>query len=125
MSNFRLFKRYSTNRDKQDAITDLYDYSVLSREGEAKNIGTVKKMWLSDIVGDEGFISVSTGWLFGRLYLIPTDSLKVDELLHIIRVPYTEEKVKGGPILLGERDMTNEEAIAVKHYYGLDTLKVP
>ena len=119
MNDFRLFERGSMSGDAQDAITNLYDYSVVSSEG--KNIGSVKEVWLNDETGGEGFISVSTGWLFGRLCLIPAASLEVDDASRIVRVPYTEEKVKGSPDVAGDYHVTSEESMVVKQYYGIDT----
>jgi len=117
MSDFRLFERNSMTGDTQDPITNLFDYSVMSSEG--KKIGKVEEIWLNDMTGGEGFISVSTGWLFGRLCLIPVTSIQVDTDGRVIRVPYTEETVKNAPDVAADYHVTGEEAMVVRQYYGL------
>jgi len=117
MSDFRLFERNSMTGDTQDPITNLFDYSVISSEG--KKIGKVEEIWLNDTTGGEGFISVSTGWLFGRLCLIPVTSIQVDTDARVIRVPYTEETVKNAPDVAADYHVTGEEAMVVRQYYGI------
>src|SRR5947209_7835869 len=68
------------------------DYEVVD-EGE-KKLGTLSCLWL-DRSGQPAFLGIKTGWLFGKTHVVPADRVDVNQGSRRIRLPYSEDMIKG------------------------------
>lgn len=69
-------------------------YDVLDRSGE--DIGDISAFW-TDEIGRPAFIGIKTSWLMGKTHVIPAEAAEVNHAQQHIRVPFTNEEVKGAP----------------------------
>jgi len=81
------------------------DYDVVDKAGN--KIGKLDCLW-SDHMGEPAFLGVKTGWFFGKTHVVPAQAAEVSERSRLIRLPYSEEMIKGAPAY--DADLTLDEA---------------
>jgi uncharacterized protein (TIGR02271 family) len=95
----------------------LYEYEVLSSSGD--KIGSVDGVWVDDATSRLEFISVKTGWAFGKDHVVPIASARGADEDHTIEVPYSAEQVKNGPSFAVEAPLSQSDEDQIYGYYGL------
>jgi uncharacterized protein (TIGR02271 family) len=117
MTNASNFSPINDWADGQNSdASRLFDYTVIANDGD--KIGKVENVWMND--GEQhGFIAISTGWIFGRLCLIPMESLEIDHSAQRIRVPFSKDMVKNSPDVAEDYSVTSEEGQQVRSYYNV------
>lgn len=96
------------------APDQLFDYDVFDSSGT--KIGSVDHVWVDDSTEKLEFISVKTGWLFGKTHLIPTAKSEIRE--HSISVPYPESQIKEAPSFAADQELSPTDESAVYSHYG-------
>jgi len=92
------------------------DYDVVD-EGE-KKLGTLSCLWL-DRSGQPAFLGIKTGWLFGKTHVVPADRVDVNQGSRRIRLPYSEDMIKGAPAFDTDKDLDFDEERQVCDYFKL------
>ena len=75
MTNYTQLQGYEVDGAPNSAFGRLFGYEIIGVDGES--VGTVDNIWMDD-QSKQGFVAITSGWLFGRQCLIPIDSLQVD-----------------------------------------------
>lgn len=94
----------------------LIGYEVIDSNDE--KIGTVNHLW-TDNTGQPAFLGIKTGWLFGKTHVVPVHSAEVNEYGQVIRLPFTEEQVKGSASYDPDADLLPADEEAIYRYYNL------
>lgn len=115
-ANYVPLQGYEPADAKTNTFGRLFGYEVTADDGE--NVGKIDNVWMDDS-GKQGFVAITSGWLFGRQCLIPADSLQVDHDARRARIPYSKDKVKQSPNVAEDYEVTSDEARQVRAYYGL------
>jgi len=90
------------------------DYEVVD-EGE-KKLGSLSCLWL-DRSGQPAFLGIKTGWLFGKTHVVPADRVDVNQGSRRIRLPYSEDMIKGAPSFDTDKDLEPDEERQVCDYF--------
>ena len=83
-----------------------------------RKIGDVHNLW-ADETGQLSFIGVKTGWIFGKNHVVPVHTSQVNERQRIIRLPFSEEKIKNAPTFDADRDLSDSAENEIYRYYGV------
>lgn len=78
----------------QIALDQIVGYDALDNHGD--DIGNVTAFW-TDHRGRPAFIGVRTLWMLGKTHVVPAFGAEVNHARKQIRVPFTNEDVKGAP----------------------------
>jgi uncharacterized protein (TIGR02271 family) len=97
--------------------TNLYDYDVIDSSGG--KIGSVDGVWVDDATNRPEFVSVHTGWLFGKSSIIPIENAQVNDASRSIQVPYSSDQVKDGPSYDTNAELSPADEDQIYNYYGL------
>lgn len=97
--------------------TQLYDYDVIDSQGN--KIGAVDGVWIDDATDQPEFVSVKTGWLFGKNHVMPIQQAQFDETGRTIQMPYDSDRIKGGPSFSTDAELSPDDEDQIYEYYGL------
>ncbi|MFN7142005.1 MAG: PRC-barrel domain-containing protein, partial [Limisphaerales bacterium] len=88
-------------------------------QDEAGNkVGTVHNLWVGEN-GQPTFIGVKTGWIMGKNHVVPANSAIVNDEKKIVRLPYSEEKIKDAPSFDADSILTDMDEQSIRSYYGV------
>jgi uncharacterized protein (TIGR02271 family) len=94
----------------------IIDYEVQDEAGN--KIGTVHNLW-TEADGQPIFFGVKTGWVFGKNHVVPVHTASVNHMQRIVRLPFSEEKIKDAPTFDADHDLSDAEDETIYRYYGL------
>src|SRR5918999_521110 len=94
----------------------LIGYDVIDKSGN--KIGTVNNLWVDQNHRPE-FIGVKTGWLFGKNHVVSVHTTDVNHKSRIIRLPFSEDKIKNAPSFDADADLSDTDDQQVYRYYDL------
>jgi uncharacterized protein (TIGR02271 family) len=97
-------------------LKQLFGCEVL--DNERKSVGTIDNIWVDDS-GQPAFFGVQTGWLFGKLHVVPAHQAHVNYERRRVRLPHSKDKVKDAPSFDATVDLSPAQENEVYHYYGL------
>ncbi|MBA4148938.1 MAG: PRC-barrel domain-containing protein [Verrucomicrobia bacterium] len=81
-------------------------------------IGTVNNLWIGEN-GQATFIGVKTGWVFGKIHLVPANTAIVNDDQKIVRLPYNEKKIKDAPTFDADYVLSDVDEQSIWSYYGV------
>lgn len=81
-------------------------------------IGTVHNLWAGQ-TGHPTFIGVKTGWVFGKNHVVPAETAMVNDNQRVVRLPYSEEKIKEAPAFDADAPLTEVDEQRIRSYYGV------
>jgi uncharacterized protein (TIGR02271 family) len=90
---------------------DVYD------DGDNK-IGSVDNVWIDDATNALEFVGVKTGWIFGKIHIIPTQNAQIGD--GQISFPYPESQIKDAPTFPADHELSPGEEEEVYSYYGIN-----
>lgn len=94
----------------------IVDFDVVDTANN--KIGTVQNLWI-DERGQPTFLGVKTGWVFGKNHVVPVWTATVNGRQRIVRVPFSEDKIKDAPAFDAENDLSEADEQSVRMYYGM------
>lgn len=94
----------------------LIDYDVV--DDHDQKVGTLNSLW-ADRSGHAMFLGIKTGRVFGRTHVVPTEVAKVSESGRRIRLPYSEDMIKGAPAFDADKDLDIASEREVFHYFHM------
>jgi uncharacterized protein (TIGR02271 family) len=109
-------KHHDIRAEGQHELNRLFGFDVLDNDRES--IGSIDNIWV-DQSGQPEFFGVQTGWLFGKIHVVPAQQAAVNYENRRVRVPYSKEKVKDAPSFDTSADLSPEQENEVYRYYGL------
>ncbi|HEX2021353.1 MAG TPA: PRC and DUF2382 domain-containing protein [Candidatus Thermoplasmatota archaeon] len=98
-------------------IYDIYDYTVLDRNG--RRLGPITGFWVDETTGQPEFASVKTGWILGKNHVIPIRDAHFDYGSKMLRVPYEERVIRDAPGFAPDHDLARDEEERVYAHYRL------
>lgn len=104
------------NEQLHRELQRLVGYEVQD-QGSTK-IGTVHSLWADD-TGHNMFVNVKTGWLSGGYHVVPVHTTSVNDKQQVIRVPFTEAKIKDAPSFDENANLLPADEERIYRYYGL------
>lgn len=110
-------KQHRRIEGEQD-LNRLFGFEVVGNDGNS--IGKVDNIWM-DETRQPAFFGIQTGWLFGQIHVVPAHRSEVNFQKRNIRLPYSEEKVKGAPSYDPSVDLTPEQEHEVYRYYNIES----
>lgn len=99
-----------------DSLGQYIDHKVVDRDGYS--VGTLHSLWSDAETGAVEFLGVKAGWIFGRNYVVPAETARLDEAEHLVWLPYTEAFIKDGPAIGVEVDIYEAEEESINRYYS-------
>jgi uncharacterized protein (TIGR02271 family) len=86
------------------------DYDVV--DDHEHKVGTLNSLWV-DRGGHPMFLGIKTGVIFGKTHVVPTEVAKINQSGRSIRLPYSEDMIKGAPAFEADKDLdiTNEREV--------------
>ena len=106
-----------------DAMNRLFDCEVVDAQGN--RIGPVENIWLDPATEQPEFVAVRTGTLMGRTHLVPVAGTQIDDANRQLRVPYSQDQIKGAPHFPDDADLSAEEEQGVYSHYGIRRSEAP
>ena len=92
------------------------DYTVVDRS--ENKVGTVDSVWL-DHNGQPAYVAIRTGWLgMGKTHVVPAQNADVSESRRVIRLPYTEDQIKGAPDFDASAQLQSADEDRIGTYYS-------
>ncbi|MDB6058932.1 MAG: hypothetical protein JWO95_2776 [Verrucomicrobiales bacterium] len=95
----------------------LTNYDV--QDASNTKIGTVHSVWVNDTIGQPTFVGVKTGWMFGKNHVVPIESATVNDEERIVRLPFSEEKIKEAPAFDADRELSDMDEQSIYSYFGM------
>jgi uncharacterized protein (TIGR02271 family) len=84
-----------------------------------QKIGTVNNLW-ADETGQPAFLGMKTGWLgLGKNHVVPVHTAHVNDRDQVIRLPFSEDRIKEAPAFDAETDLTTQDQEEIYRYYGV------
>lgn len=96
----------------------LFGYDVIDNGGN--KVGSVDNVWVDDATSDLEFVGVKTGWLMGKIHVIPTETAQIDNGNQTITVPYPTDQIKDAPSFSGDDELSPDDENQIYSYYGMD-----
>ena len=106
-----------------DAMNQLLDSEVVDAEGN--RIGAVENLWLDPATEQPEFVAVKTGTVMGRTHLVPVAGAQIDDATHQLRVPYSQDQIKGAPHFPADANLSEQDEEQVYRHYGLRRSEAP
>jgi len=106
-----------------DAMNRLYDCEVVDAQGN--RIGPVENLWLDPATEQPEFVAVKTGTVMGRTHLVPVAGAQIDDGTRQLRVPYSQDQIKGAPHFPDDAELSEQEEEQVYRHYGLRRSEAP
>jgi uncharacterized protein (TIGR02271 family) len=94
----------------------LIEYEI--QDQKSQKIGAVHNLW-TDENGVPTFLGVKTGWIFGKNHVVPVHTATVNDRQRIVRLPFSEEKIKEAPTFDADCELTDADEERIYAYYGL------
>jgi len=91
-----------------DEVVDQHDHKL----------GKLNCLW-TDGRGEPAYLGVQTGWVFGKTHVVPADRAEVNEVAHVIRLPFTEEQIKEAPCYDPAAEIDSSTEQEVRSWYGV------
>ena len=92
------------------------DYTVV--DCSENKVGTVDSVWL-DYNGQPAYVAIRTGWLgMGQTHVVPAQNADVSESRRVIRLPYTEDQIKGSPEFDASAQLQSDDEERIGTYYS-------
>jgi uncharacterized protein (TIGR02271 family) len=95
----------------------LFDYDVMDSSGT--KIGSVDGVWVDDATSQPEFISVKTGFLFGKSHIMPLEQGQIDGGNRTITVPYSQDQIKDGPSFDTDATLSPQDEEQIYSFYGM------
>lgn len=99
------------------APTDLYGYEVLDSQNH--KVGSIDGVWVDDATDRLEFIALKTGRLFGKNHVLPVEAAEVDATNRTVRVPYSEDQIKGAPSYATSDELSPDDESQIYDYFGM------
>lgn len=109
-------KQHDPSTAGQHQVNRLFGFDVLDQDRES--IGKIDHIWV-DNTGQPAFFGVQTGWLFGKIHVVPAHQATVNYENRRVRLPHSQEKVKDAPSFDPSEDLSPRQENEVYRYYGL------
>lgn len=109
-------RKHHTTAAEQHDVNRLFGCEVLDSNRES--IGTIDNVWV-DNTNQPAFFGIKTGWLFGKLHVVPAHHADVSYDKRRVRLPHSQEKIKDAPSFDASADLSPEQEDEVYRYYGL------
>ena len=106
-----------------DAMNQLLDSEVVDAQGN--RIGAVENLWLDPATEQPEFVAVKTGTVMGRTHLVPVAGAQIDDATHQLRVPYSQDQIKGSPHFPADANLSEQDEEQVYRHYGLRRSEAP
>jgi uncharacterized protein (TIGR02271 family) len=105
-----------------DTLTDqpshsLIGYNVMDAGGE--KIGTLDALWTDEQTGKVEFLGVKTGWLAGKIHVVPARGVEIEDDKDRVRVPYEAQQVKDAPSYPAQEELSEAQEREIYQYYGM------
>lgn len=85
-------------------------------DSAGSNVGKVHNLWIDD-TAQPLFLGVKTGWLFGKNHVVPLQNADVNDVRQVVRLPFTEEQIKGAPAFDESSDIEDADQQRIFSYY--------
>jgi hypothetical protein len=95
----------------------LVNYDV--QDAANNKIGTVNSVWVNDTTGQPTFLGIKTAWMFGKNHVVPVQSATVTDEGRLVRLPFSEEKIKDAPAFDADSELTDADERSIYSYYGM------
>ncbi len=93
-----------------------FDYDVVD-DGNHK-VGTLNTLWV-DRGGHPLFLGIKTGRVFGKTHVVPTEVARINQNGHSIRLPYSEDTIKGAPAFEADKGLEIANEREVYRYFHM------
>jgi len=101
----------------EDERKELMYHDVVDEEEH--KVGSVQSIHINEETGKSDFILVSTGWLFGHLFLIPVASVQVSPDRKRLQLPFDREFIEAAPTLHSSKVVTlTDTTLALRYFLG-------
>jgi sporulation protein YlmC with PRC-barrel domain len=82
-------------------------------------VGSVQSIHIDEETGKSDFILVSTGWLFGHLFLVPVAGVQVSPDRKRLQLPFDREFIEAAPTLHSSKVVTlTDTTLALRYFLG-------
>lgn len=109
--------RKHTRIEGENELNRLFGFDVLDNDG--KSIGKVDNIWMDETM-QPAFFGIQTGWLSGKLHVVPAHRAEVNFQQRRVRLPHSQEKVKEAPSYEASAELSPEEESEIYRYYNLE-----
>jgi PRC-barrel domain protein len=89
---------------------------LVDRYGES--VGTLAGFWLDPSTHRVAFLGVKTGWLAGRVHILPAADVEIEEHGSLIALGYTAAHIKRAPIGRPGVELAEVAKEEINAYYG-------
>jgi uncharacterized protein (TIGR02271 family) len=110
-------EREPTATAERRDLNRYIDYDVVDKANS--KVGTLHSLW-SDQSGEPAFLGVKTGWIFGKIHVVPAQGAEVNEVTRIIRLPFAEDMIKGAPSYDPDLTMDDRTEADIYAYYHIE-----
>jgi len=101
----------------EDERKELMYHDVVDEEEH--KVGSVQSIHINEETGKSDFILVSTGWLFGHLFLVPVASVQVSPDRKRLQLPFDREFIEAAPTLHSSKVVTlTDTTLALRYFLG-------
>jgi PRC-barrel domain protein len=80
-------------------------------------VGSVHSFRINEESGKSDFVVVSSGWLFGHFFLVPTATLTVAPDLKRLQLPFERKFVEAAPTLHNAKIITLTDMTHARRYF--------
>src|SRR5690242_16399989 len=93
-----------------DDLTDQPVHSLIGRynvvDAGGEKLGTLDALWTDQDTGKVEFLGVKTGWLSGKIHVVPARGVELEDDKDRIRVPYEAQQVKDAPSYPAQEELS-------------------
>jgi uncharacterized protein (TIGR02271 family) len=119
----------TTTAEGRGSLTRYIDYDVVDKADH--KIGTLNCLWSEQGTGEPAFLGIKTGWFSGKAHVVPAHSAVVNEKARKIRLPFSEDMIKGAPAYDADLTLDQAKESEIYDYYhirrpeGLKRMEAP
>jgi sporulation protein YlmC with PRC-barrel domain len=94
-----------------------FDYEVF--DNRSNKVGTVEAVWLDDATNRPEFLGVKTGWILGKIHVVPITGATIDEATRRVNLQWDEQRVKDAPSFDVDERITPEQEQRIYSHFGV------
>jgi hypothetical protein len=113
--SLRKMKRFDSISGNNAADT-FTGRKLVDQSGES--VGTVDGFWLDPSTHRIAFLGVKSGWLPGRVHILPAGDVEIDEHDGLVAPGYTAAFIKKAPTGFPGAELAEVEKEGISAYYG-------